>query len=171
MIDQAIMRTGIRYGVMCAIAGFVIVLVLYFAGINPYGHNNYFSLLFIPVFIFLGSSYFKKYNDQNIGFLKALRVALSITFFAALCSAMLLYVFSNFAGINSIQMHIAEMKAMLNQPETKAQTLKMVGKENFELTLKNLDHTTPYDLAATDFFQKAGIGFLVSLVAATFFRK
>lgn len=171
MFDQAIVRTGIRYGVMCALSGFVIVLALYFSGVNPYGHNNYFSLLFIPVFIFLGSAYFKKYNDQNIGFLKAFRVALTITFFAALCSGMLLYIFANFAGIESIQLHIAEMKALLNLPETKAQTLKMIGKENFELTLKNLEHTTPYDLAATDFFQKAGIGFLVSLVAATFFRK
>ena len=171
MFDQAVVRTGIRYGVMCALASFLVTLILYYTGINPYGHNSIFSLLFIPLFIFLGSSYFKKYNDQNIGFLKALRVALTITFYAALCSAMLLFIFSAFAGVDAIKLHITEMKALMEEPTTKTQLLEQVGKSNYELALKKLEETSPYDLAADEFFKKAGVGFLVSIVAATFFRK
>jgi len=171
MFDQAVVRTGIRFGVLCALASFVVTLILYFSNINPYGHNSMFSVLFIPVFIFLGSSYFKKYNDQNIGFLKAFRVALTITFFSALCSAMLLFIFSTFAGVELIERHIAEMKAIMLEPQTKALSIKAVGQENYDLALKNLEKTSPYDLAGDDFFKKTGIGFLVSIVAATFFRK
>jgi len=171
MFDQAVVRTGIRYGVLCALASFVVTVVLYYADINPYGHNSMFSVLFIPIFIFWGCSYFKKYNDQNIGLLKAFRVALTITFFSALCSAMLLFIFSTFAGVESIERHIAEMKAIMAEPQTKALSIKAVGQENYNLALKNLDKTSPYDLAGDDFFKKTGIGFLVSIVAAVFFRK
>lgn len=171
MFDQAVVRTGIRYGVMCALASFVVTLLLYFAGINPYGHNSIFSLIFIPIFIFSGSSYFKKYNDQHIGFLKALRVALTITFYAALCSAMLLFIFSAFAGVEAIKLHITEMKALMEVPATKTQLIAEVGKSNYELALKRLEETSPYDLAADEFFKKVGVGLLISIVAATFFRK
>jgi hypothetical protein len=171
MLDQAVIRTGIRYGVLCALASFIVTLLLYFSNINPYGHNSMFSVLFIPIFIFWGSSYFKKYNDENVGFLKALRVALNITFFSALCSAMLLFVFATFAGVETIERHIAEMKAIMTEPQTKALTIKAVGIENYNLALKNLENTSPYDLAGDDFFKKTGIGFLVSIIAATFFRK
>ena len=171
MFDQAVVRTGIRYGVLCALASFIVTVLLYFLHINPYGHNSMFSVLFIPIFVFLGSAYFKKYNDQNIGFFKAFRVALTITFFSALCSAMLLFIFSTFAGVESIERHIAEMKAIIIDPQTKEVTIKAIGAENYELALKNLEKTSPYDLAGDDFIKKIGIGFLVSLVAATFFRK
>ena len=171
MFDQAVIRTGIRFGVLCALASFVVTLLLYFSGINPYGHNSMFSVLFIPIFIFWGCSYFKKFNDENVGFLKALRVALTITFFSALCSAMLLFIFGTFAGVEVIERHITEMKAIMTEPQTKALTIKAVGLDNYNLALKNLENTSPYDLAGDDFFKKTGIGFLVSIIAATFFRK
>lgn len=171
MFDQAVVRVGIRYGVICALAGFAVILGLYAAGINPYGHNSLFTFIFIPLFVFVGLAYFKKYNDQNIGFFKALRVALTITFYAALCSAMLLFIFSTFAGVEAIKLHIAEMKALITEPHTKAQSIAAVGEANYEQALKNLEKTSPYDLAADDFLKKVGIGFLVSIIAATFFRK
>jgi hypothetical protein len=169
MFDQAVVRTGIRYGVFCALAGFAITLLLYFSGLNPYGQSSLFGLVFMPVFIFLGLSYFKKYNDQHIGFLRALRVALSITFYAALASAMFLYIFATFAGLETIQRHINEMKVML--AATRAETIKMIGKANYDLTMAQLDKTTPYHLSADDFMKKILTGSIFSIVAAVFFRK
>jgi hypothetical protein len=169
MFEQAVVRTGIRYGVLCALLSFGITLTLYLAGANPYGQTSIFSLVFMPVFIFLGCAYFKKYNDQNIGFLKALRVALAITFYAALASAMLLYIFSVFAGFEAIQRHITEMKLMLES--TRAETVKIIGQANYDKTMLQLEKTTPYHLAADDFMKKIMTGLIISIIAAVYFRK
>ncbi|MGV3589357.1 MAG: DUF4199 domain-containing protein [Adhaeribacter sp.] len=169
MFDQAVVRTGIRYGVMCALVSFAVTLVIYLAGYNPYGQTSLFSLVAMPAFIFMGCAYFKKYDDQNIGFLKALRVALAITFYAALASAMFLYIFSVFAGFDAIQRHINEMKVVLEA--TKSETVKLIGEANYNQTLEQLSKTTPYNLAADDFMKKLFTGFLISIVAAVYFRK
>jgi hypothetical protein len=63
------------------------------------------------------------------------------------------------------------MKAVLEEPTAKAKTLEIAGKANYELALRNLEQITPLDLAADDFYKKMGIGFLLSIVGATFFRK
>ncbi|WP_034256719.1 DUF4199 domain-containing protein [Adhaeribacter aquaticus] len=169
MFDQAVVRTGIRYGVICAVFGFTVILILYFTGLNPYGQSSLFSLVFLPVFIIAGSSSYKKYNDQNLGFLKAFRVALTITFFAALASAMLTYIFSVFAGIEVIQRHITEMRMAMEA--VRAQTIEMIGEANYKQTLAQLEKTTPFNLAMDDFMKKMLTGFIISIVAATFFRK
>ena len=169
MFDQAVVRIGIRYGVICGLVSFAVTLLIYFSGANPYGQTSLFSLLFMPLFVFMGCAYFKKYTDQNIGFLRALRVALSITFYAALASAMLLYIFSTLAGFDAIQRHINEMKVMLEA--TRAETIKLIGEANYNQTLVQLDKTTPYHLAADDFMKKLFTGFIISIVAAVYFRK
>ena len=169
MFDQAVVRTGIRYGVLCALVSFAVTLVIYLSGENPYGQTSLFSLVVMPAFIFMGCSYFKKYNDQNLGFFRALRVALSITFYAALASAMFLYIFSVFAGFEVIQRHINEMKVVLET--TRAETIKLIGEANYKQTVEQLDKTTPYHLAADDFMKKLFTGLLISIVAAVYFRK
>ncbi|MDB5262967.1 MAG: hypothetical protein JWQ14_2248 [Adhaeribacter sp.] len=169
MYDQAVVRTGIRYGVLCALVSFAVTLVIFLAGHNPYGQTSLFSLIAMPAFIFAGCAYFKKFNDQNVGFLKALRVALAITFYAALASAMFLYIFSEFAGVEAIQRHITEMKVILET--TRTETIKLIGEANYKLTIDQLDKTTPYYLAVDDFMKKLFTGLLISIVAAVYFRK
>ena len=171
MLDQAIVRTGIKFGVSCALAGFLVVLVLYFAGLNPYGERVMWGWVFIPVAVFWGLSYFKKFNDQQLGFLKALKVGFSIAFYAALCSAMLLYVFSIVAGFEPIQRHITEMKALMDASREAALQSKVMTKEAFDQTYAQLDKTTPYMLAFDDFIKKFIVGFLSAIVGAVFFRK
>jgi hypothetical protein len=171
MLDQAIVRTGIKFGVSCALAGFLVVLVLYFAGLNPYGQLIVWGWIFIPVAIFWGLNYFKKFNDQQLSFVKALKVGWAIAFYTALCSAMLLYVFSIVAGLEPIQRHIAEMKMLMDASREAAMQTKVMTKETFEQTYSQLDKTTPYMLAFDDFIKKFFVGFLSAIVGAVFFRK
>lgn len=165
------MREGLKYGGACALINFGALLILYFTGTNPFGSNLMLTVITLPVALFLGLYWFKKFTDPNIGFLKAMSLALMITATAAVLSASLVYGLARLAGKPAIDRHIAEMKAVLEEPTAKKKTLEIAGKENYELALRNLEKITPMDLAADDFFKKLGIGFLLSIVGATFFRK
>jgi hypothetical protein len=171
MYNQAVFREGLKYGGACALINFGALLILYFTGTNPFGSNLVLTVITLPVAIFFGLSQFKKYFDPNIGFLKSLSVALIITATAAVLSATLVYGLARLGGKAAVDRHIAEMKAVLEEPTAKAKTIDIAGQANYELALKNLDQITPLDLALDEFYKKLGIGFLLSIVGATFFRK
>ena len=171
MYDQSVFREGLKYGLGCALVNFGALLILYFTGTNPFGSNLALTLMTLPPAIILGLYQFKKYIDPNIGFLKAFRLGLIISATAAVLSAGLVFSLAKMAGKPALDRHIAEMRAVLEDPTAKAKTLEIAGKENYELALKNIEKITAVDLAADDFYKKLGIGFLLSLVGATFFRK
>lgn len=171
MYDQAVFREGWKYGLGCALIGFGALLILYFTGTNPFGSNLALTVMTLPAAIVLGLYLFKKYTDPNMGFLKAFSLGLVISATAAVLSATLVFGLAKMAGKPALNRHIAEMKAVLEEPTARDKTIEIAGKENFELALKNIEQITPVDLAADDFYKKLGIGFLLSLVAAVFFRK
>jgi hypothetical protein len=171
MYDQAVFREGLKYGSACALTSFGALLILFFTGTNPFGSNLVLTVITLTAAIFFGLSQFKKYTDPQLGFLKALSLALTITATAAILSGSLVYGLARLAGKPALDRHIAEMKAVLQEPTAKAKTIGIAGKANYELALKNLEHISPWDLAADDFYKKLGIGFLLSIVGATFFRK
>lgn len=171
MFNQAVIREGLKYGGACALVGFGALLILYFTGTNPFGAIIGLTAITLPVAIFFGVSQFKKYINPEIGFLQALSVALIISFTAAILSGTLVLGLAAFAGKPGLDRHKAEMKAVLQKPRAKDTTLEIAGKANYEKALRDLDSITPFDLAADDFLKKLGIGFLLSLIAATFYRK
>lgn len=169
MFNQAIIRVGIRYGVMCGIACFAIVLLLYFMGLNPFGNYGRYSYLPIPIAIFMGIRYYKKFNDTEIGFLRGLRVGASVAFYAALCASMLIFILAYVGGAELLQQHIQETRALLD--ETREEQVKLLGERMFEEGYKALDSITPSMLAADDFIKRFLGGLVFSLVAAVFYRK
>ena len=171
MFDQSVARTGIKFGVIGALAGFAVTLLIYFAGGNPYGQLTWWSWPFIPVVVFWGLSWFKKYNDQEMGFMRALFVGWSIAFYLSLCAGMLLYVFATVAGLEPIQRHIQEMKMLFAQTSAEAIKQKILTQEIVQETLKQLEKTTPYTLAVDDFVKRLFVGFISAILGAVFFRK
>lgn len=169
MFNQTIIRVGVRYGVLCGLVCFVLVVVLYFAGSNPFGDMGRVTYLPIPVFIFLAIRYFKQFHEGEIGFGRGFRVGLSVSFYTALCASMLVFLFVSFAGPEVLQNHIAEMKALLE--ETREEQIKLLGERMFEEGYKAIDSITPSMLAADDFLRRVFVGGIFSLVAAVFFRK
>jgi hypothetical protein len=171
MYNQAVIREGVKYGGACALVGFGALLILFFTGSNPFGSVIGLTVITLPVAIFFGLSQFKKYINPDIGFLQALGVALIISCTAAILSGSLVYGLAHFAGKPALDRHIAEMKAFLQKPTAKDKTMEIAGKANYDRALRDLEEITPLDLALDDFYKKAGIGFLLSIIAATFYRK
>ncbi len=169
MFNQSIIRVGIRYGVMCGLACFAIMLIQYFIGFNPLGEAGRWSFLPMTIFLFLGIRYYKLFNDAEIGFLKGLRVGLSISFYTALTTAMLLFIFLYFAGETIIQQYITEMKTALEAG--KEEQIKALGEDMYKQSFEALDNITPSLLATYDFVSRLLVGGLFSIVAAVFFRK
>ena len=169
MFNQAIVRVGVRYGVLCGLACFVLVLALHLLGYNPFGDLGRATFLPIPVFIFLGIRYFKRFNEAELGFMRGLRVGLSISFYTALCTAMLVFLLVTLVGPEMVQRHIAEMKQLLE--ESREEQIRIMGKELYEQGYKAIESITPSMLAADDFVRRLFAGAVFSLVAAVFFRK
>lgn len=171
MVNQAIFRTGIKFGAFSAVAGFAIVLILFFAGVNPFGQLSLWTWVFIPVFIFLGLKKVKKHHLEDFGFLNALKTGWAIAFFAALFSAILLYFFAIIGGQEVIQRHISEIKTLFESSRQAAMESKVLTKDAFDQTLRELDNTTAGTIALDDFFKKLVIGFLTAIIGAVFYRK
>lgn len=169
MFNQAIIRVGIRYGVLCGVACFAIVLLLYFMGLNPFGDYGRYSFIPIPFAIFLGIRYYKKFNDTEIGFLRGLRVGTSVAFYAALCASMLVFILTFVAGPELLQQHILEMKALLEG--AREEQIKIFGEEWYQEAYNAAISTTPSSLAAGDFIRRFFGGLVFALIAAVFYRK
>jgi hypothetical protein len=169
MFNQAIVSVGIRYGVLCGIACFGVVLITWLLGYNPLGETGRISFLPIPAFIFLAIRYYKQFNDTELGFLRGLRVGLSVSFYTALSASMLLFILLYFAGGSMIAEYVESMsKALERDKELQIQTF---GKEMYEQSVTALENISPSLLATYDFVARLFAGLIFSLVAAVFFRK
>jgi hypothetical protein len=169
MFNQAIVRIGVRYGVLCGIAGFAIILVVWLIGYNPLGDAGRLSFLPIPVFIFLAIKYYKQFDEAEIGFFKGLRIGLSVSFYTALSASMLLFILLYFAGSSMIAEYVTTMKVALEaEKELQIQTF---GKNMYEQSYAALESMNPSLLATYDFVARLFSGFIFSIVAAVFFRK
>lgn len=169
MFNQAIIRVGIRYGVLSGLLTLVLVAALYFVGYNPFGDVGRLTYVPIPVFIVLAIRYYKQYNEADLSFGKGLRLGLSVTFYNALTAALLVFLFIYLVGPEVLQLHIAEMKALLN--ETKEEQVQVIGEESFNKVYQALDELTPSTQAADFFLWRLIVGSLFSVVAAVFYRK
>jgi hypothetical protein len=169
MLNQTIVRVGVRYGVLCGLVSFAVLLLLYLLGYNPLGNAGRWSYLPLPVFIFMGLRYFKLFHDAEIGFWKGVRVNLAITFYTAMCAAMLVYVMLYLVGPELIQQHVAELRTMLD--ESREAQIKLIGESTFEQAYQDLDQLSPSMLATQDFLSRMLVGVMFSIVAAVFFRK
>src|SRR6478735_395206 len=98
MYDQAVVRTGIKFGFFGALAGFVLILILFFAGVDPYGQLSWWTFLPVPVVVFWGLNTYKKNVSSELSFLKALVIGLLVAFFLAFTSAVLLFIFGKLTG-------------------------------------------------------------------------
>ncbi|QCR23213.1 DUF4199 domain-containing protein [Pontibacter sp. SGAir0037] len=169
MFDQGIARVGVRYGVLSGVACFALVIVMHLVGFNPLAESGRITYLPIPVFLFLGIKYYKQFIDAELGFLRGLRVGVSVSFYTALTAAMLLFLFLYFAGDTIISDYIAESKRIMEtQREMQVEAL---GEKLYEQTYAALDSVSASLLATSDFVTRFLAGFFIAIVAAVFFRK
>ncbi|MDQ3291130.1 MAG: DUF4199 domain-containing protein [Bacteroidota bacterium] len=169
-MDQTVIRTAVRFGVSAAGASFLIILLVYLAGNNPYGQNAFYALFLLPVFLFIGTAYYKRKYNPELKFFKALKFAWLTSLIAAIAFGLFIYLFSLMVGADAVQGHIQEMKTMMEQ--NKSQFLNLPnGKQVYDLNYTKLDQITVKSLVLDNFLKMLLIGFLFSLVSATFYRK
>ncbi len=170
MFERTLLRTGLRFGLLAASISFLVLLLVYFSGKNPYGQNAFYSLFLLPIFLFLGTAYYKKHFEPELKFFKGLKLAWLISLVTAVTFSGFVYVFAQLTGSESIPKHVQEMKAMMEQ--NKAQFLKLPnGKQVYELNYSQLNQVSANTLVLDNFLKLLLIGFLFSLVSATFYRK
>lgn len=171
MLDQAVVRTGIKFGFFGALAGFAFILILYFVGVNPYGQLSWWAFLPIPVVIFRGISSYKKQHNAELGFLKALATGLFIAVIIALLSAVLLYLLGSLTGAEPLQRHISEMKILFGKTSAEALKANVLSQKTIDETYRQIENTTLTDLVIDDFIKKFFVGFISAIIGAVFFRK
>jgi hypothetical protein len=164
MFEQATVRTGIRYGVIGGISSFLIVIVLYFTGGDPYGQKSLINYLFIPLFMVMGLKYYKSFRLERMGYGNALAVAFSINLYLAVTAALLLYAFAVLAGPEVLQKHIAEMRLMMEM--SREQAVQLVGEEAYKQAYDDFRSRSPVQIANEDFIRRLFLGSIVALVVA-----
>ncbi|WP_207436370.1 DUF4199 domain-containing protein [Sabulibacter ruber] len=172
MFDRAVINTAIRYGVTGGIVTFIYILVLALLKLeNPYSNTSEYSstLLFVPVFIFLSIKYYKRFHNSELGFLKAFKVGFLTVFFLAFTAAMLLCIYSVFAGEEMIKEYIILSQKQMEL--TKKDLVKLMGEANYKNAYQNLNQLNAYILAQISFVNRVVAGFFISIVLAVFFRK
>lgn len=170
MFEKPVIKTALRYGAIAATASFTIMLLVYFAGKNPYGQNAFYSLFLLPIWLFLGTAYYKKHLNAELKFFEGLKFNWLITVIAAFAFSLFIFGFAQVTGANSIPKHVQEMKAMMEG--NKAQFLKLPnGQQAYQFNYEQLDLITANTLVVDNFIKLFLIGFLFSFVSATFYRK
>ena len=170
MFEQPSIRTAARFGVLGALAGFLIMLAIYLSGHNPFGKYGFGVLFLLPIFLFAGLADYKKRIDPDLKFFQGLKVSWLISLVAAVSFAVFIYTFLMTAGTEAVQLHIQEMKVMMEQ--SKAQFLQLPnGRQAYNSNYQALDQLTAYSLVLDNFLKMLLIGFLFSFVSATFYRK
>jgi len=159
----------VRYGVLCGLACFALVLLLYVTGTDPFGDWGRISFIPVPFFIFWGIRYYKKFHEGEISFGKGLRVGLAVSLYTSLCTSMLAFILVYLAGPELLQQHITETLALLEQ--TREEQIKLLGEKTYQMAYQTINLMTPGMLAADDFMRRIFAGLIFSMVAAVFFRK
>ncbi|WP_192825203.1 DUF4199 domain-containing protein [Rufibacter sp. LB8] len=172
MFDRAVANTAIRYGVTGGIVSFLYMAILALLGFeNPYDDPSEFSstLVFVSVFVFLAIKYFKKFNDEALGFGRAFKVGFATTFYLAFTTAVLMCIFSFFVGAELIQQYIVAKQAEMQL--NREVVVQVMGQVNYERGLNGLQELNAFDLAKRTFVYRIILGIIISLVLAIFFRK
>ncbi len=170
MFEKPIIRAALRFGGLAAAASFMVLLLVYFAGKNPYGQNAFYALFLLPIFLFLGTAFYKKHVNPDLKFFEGLKYNWLITVIAAVTFSFFIFGFAQVTGADSIPKHVQEMKAMMEA--NKAQFLKLPnGQQAYQFNYDQLELITARTLVVDNFIKLLLIGFLFSFVSATFYRK
>jgi len=169
-INSAIVHTGLRFGVAFAATEAILLAIGTLFGINPYAPIGLLGLFLLPFFAGFGLRYLKRFDTtRNLSFGQTFRVGSTVTFIGALCSALLIYIFTTLFGGELLLQYMAEVKQLIKANQS--QLHDVMGKATTEKVVEQLGKITPGALAYEDFVRKVMMGMLTSIVMAVFFRK
>ena len=147
-------------GVAAAIS-FIIFIILYIMGNNPFGPMSWIGSVIPVVFIFMGT---KKIRDEQyegiITYGQALLTGVIITFAWSLGFAILSYLFCKFIDIQILQWHIDELIVNIERAG------EFIGEEMMEESISQIEKMSLFDIIQADFINKIIGGLIISLSVA-----
>ena len=154
------------YGGVAGVTSFIIFVILYIFGSNPFGNMSWLGA-FIPIlFIVMGS--IKVRDNLFEGFISYGQVFITgmiITVAWSLSFAIFAYLFCEFVDQNIIIWHVQDT---LNNMEQASQFL---SEEMMEETMGEIEKMSLVDIIQADFINKIIGGLIVSLISSAFIKK
>lgn len=160
----------LNYGGGSGLSSFGMFLLIQWIGWNPLGQASLLGLWIPVVFICLATGYYRDHIlDGTISYGQAFRVGFLTCSAGALLFALFLYIYGTIINPGLVDVYKQYLMEGIEQSKI------FLGEDMFEKiyqsSLENLDKTTMYTIASSDFFNKTFGGFLVSLITAGFYRR
>ena len=154
-----------HFGSISGLCSFAIFLFLYILVINPLGNISFIGFWIPIVFIVLAiKSYKVNVGNGYLTYGEGLRTGIYTGFFSALLFSLLLYLFITIIDATLVEKHT---KYLLNQLE---RTKEIWNQSMYHMSLEGIEKTTAGSITMNEFQFKFLGGFIVSLVAAAFYK-
>ena len=170
-LKQPIVRVSVRYGLIAAVFGFALMIVLFYINRHPFLVPLFFDfriLLFSILIVFSLKEIRDFYQEGILYFWQAMISSFTLTFtFAFLCS-LFIYLFTVFnSDFVSSYIEIALQQAK-DIPQS---SIDQMGKEIYNNLLLDIPNTTGYLMARRFFFQSFILSFFLSLIISVILRR
>lgn len=158
-----------RFGLIGGIFSVLAFLVFHWIGLDPTNLSMLFGYIMIPVFVFLGIRFFKKYVNQDwLSFAEGMTIGFLIySLFAFITSIGIWIILS----LNSTLFAELKAKKMGILKSNEDMIVSQLGTESFETTLAKVQKMVPWDIALNDFIWKMVPGLFFTIIISIILRK
>lgn len=167
----ALLRVSLRYGFIMGVVGFILVLILYYAGTHPFlipVFLDYRVVLFTILFAFALKEIRDYYYDGILHFWQGMFTCLIITALFAAISSTGIYFFAkaNPEFLTSyIQLSEEQIRAFPSEE------IDRIGRDVFESGIEALKRADAYFLATRYLTQSFIISFFISIIISVVLRR
>ena len=171
MLKNPLFRVSIRYGLAAGVIGFTLLVILYYVGRHPFVIPVFFDfriILFALILVFSLRDFREFHNEGILYFWQGMMGSFALTFFFALVSSTLLFVFASWEKefVSSfIELTLEQAKSY------PAEDIERMGKATFEAGLKSIRDADALYLAKRYFFQSFIISFFISIIISVILRR
>lgn len=168
---KELLRICIRYGLVAGVLSGILLIVLYYAGRNPFLISPFldFRIFIFGIFIYFSLREFRDFKQGGLlYFWQGLIGSFIVVFVSSVLSSATLYVFGTWES-EFVSSYIEGMDTYLRSfpPEEIAR----IGKEAYERNLNALPSTNIAMLVQTHFAQGMLIGFFISIILSVILRR
>lgn len=169
-MNNPLFKVPLKFGLIGSVITIAMFFVIYWTGANPLLEMRIFDFFIIPVFLFFGLKEFRDtYHQKIMEFWQGMTVGFFIYFTIAFLYSGFLWLALQLIDPEILQGYITESLNVIK--ENKDLLIEKVGIESYEDSYAEVSQTTAFDLVADSFVKKAGIGFMLTSVLSTIFKK
>lgn len=158
-----------RFGLVGGLFAVLAFLVFHWLGLDPTNLSMLFGYVMIPVFVFLGIRFFKKFlNGDFLSFAEGMTLGFFIYFIFALVTGIGIWAI---LSLNSTLFGELKAKKIDILESNKNMIVSQVGADSYEVTLEKVVQMVPFDIALNDFLWKMIPGLFFTIIISIILRK